>query len=181
MLRSSVSKEKFRAITLSNNGEYILASRNIVGVDNKAVIELWEIENDICLMKYSGHSQEKYVLRPIFGGKFEKYIVSGSENDKVYIWDRTTGEIVDDLEGHQNVTNGIVWSSNCPNYLFSCSYDQTIKVWGNNKEGAVVEIDQKYLVSENDDPSNLEIYNSDQSMNEEDSEAESNSDDSNMS
>lgn len=42
--------------------------------ENKAGIELWDLDLFSKIASYSGHAQEKYVLRPIFGGKFEKYI-----------------------------------------------------------------------------------------------------------
>lgn len=57
----------------------------------------------------------------------------------------------------------MVWSDVLPNYLFSSSFDHTIKVWGSTKDTTKVEIDQKYKVNENEDMESIDDE-SDQSM-----------------
>ncbi|CAI2385754.1 unnamed protein product [Moneuplotes crassus] len=166
-------KKKIRAITMSKDGQSLLVSKHASEEENKAVIELWDINNDTKLQKFVGHTQEKFILSPIFGGKFEKYVVSGSENDKVYIWDKSTGDIVETLEGHQNVVNSIAWEDKLPNYLFSCSYDQTIKIWINSTDKVQAEIEPKYLCNEEEIDSQMNDDDSDQSMIENESELES--------
>jgi len=56
--------------------------------------------------------------------------LSGSEDDKIYLWNRLNGDLLEKLEGHTDTVNGLAWSDLIPNYFFSCSDDQTIKIWG---------------------------------------------------
>ncbi|EMC93772.1 hypothetical protein BAUCODRAFT_26039 [Baudoinia panamericana UAMH 10762] len=52
------------------------------------------------LMKYVGAVQRDWVVRSAFGGAGENFVVSGSEDGKVYVWRRQTGALVARLDGH---------------------------------------------------------------------------------
>lgn len=49
---------------------------------------------------YAGHVNKEYCLFSTFSVTGGKYIVSGSEDKLVYLWDLQTKEIVQKLEGH---------------------------------------------------------------------------------
>lgn len=148
-------KKKIRAMKLSSDGQYLLVSKNQEDNEPKSIIELWDIENDSPIQKYSGHTQEKNVLAPSFGGKNEQYIVSGSEDDKIYIWARDSGELLETLTGHQNVANSVTWAKHLPNLIFSCSFDQTIKIWSTSSDFQV-KVEEKYLFDEEEMDSAME-------------------------
>ena len=57
-----------------------------------------------------------------------KYIVSGSDDKTIKIWDFKTAECLNTLEGHEDSVNSIAISSD-GKYIVSGSGDKTIKIW----------------------------------------------------
>lgn len=79
---------------------------------------------------YTGHKNEKYCIFANFSVTGGKWIVSGSEDNLVYIWNLQTKEIVQKLQGHTDV----VISTAChptENIIASAALenDKTIKLW----------------------------------------------------
>ncbi|CAB1332818.1 unnamed protein product [Coregonus sp. 'balchen'] len=87
-------------------------------------------DNPPCLKTYTGHKNEKYCIFANFSVTGGKWIVSGSEDNMVYIWNLQTKEIVQKLQGHTDV----VISTAChptENIIASAALenDKTIKLW----------------------------------------------------
>jgi WD40 repeat protein len=57
-----------------------------------------------------------------------RYVVSGSKDETLRVWDLTTGETKRTLQGH---TNGVSAVAVTPDsrYVVSGSYDKTLRVW----------------------------------------------------
>lgn len=135
-------------VKFSPNGKYILAAT----LDN--TLKLWDYSKGKCLKTYTGHKNEKYCIFANFsvtGGKVRtnyfcsffsihllmnhfgsdfQWIVSGSEDNMVYIWNLQSKEVVQRLQGHTDVvlctachpTENIIASAALEN-------DKTIKLW----------------------------------------------------
>ncbi|KRY34450.1 WD repeat-containing protein 5 [Trichinella spiralis] len=127
----------------SPNGKYILAATMdrlqtliCLTIHNKcffSVIKLWDFNKGKCLKQYSGHKNEKYCIVANFSVTGGKWIVSGSEDGMVYIWNLQSKEIVQKLSGHTDVvlctachpTENLIASGALEN-------DKTIKAWISN-------------------------------------------------
>ena len=57
-----------------------------------------------------------------------KYIVSGSRDRTIKIWDLTIGILIKTLEGHTDIVNSVKFSPD-GSFIASGSRDKTIKIW----------------------------------------------------
>jgi WD40 repeat protein len=61
-----------------------------------------------------------------------RYIVSGSEDETVRVWERDTGKEVQKLTGHHDWVNSVAVTPD-GRYIVSGSADQTVRVWSIDK------------------------------------------------
>ena len=93
-----------------------------------------------------------------------KYVVSGSSDETIKLWDIKTGEVIRTFEGHTSYVSSVAVTSN-GKYVVSGSWDETIKLW-DIKTGEIIKEfkghtsyvssvavtpDGKYIVSGSDD------------------------------
>ncbi|CAK8565429.1 unnamed protein product [Lathyrus sativus] len=120
--------EEDQAITsfsLSKDSRFLLV--NLLNQE----IHLWNIEGDPKLVsKYKSHKRSRFIIRSCFGGYQQSFIASGSEDSQVYIWHRSSGELVDALPGHSGAVNCVSWNPANPHMLASASDDSTVRIWG---------------------------------------------------
>lgn len=77
-----------------------------------------------------GHTNKKYCIFATFSVTNGKYIVSGSEDGAVYLWDLQARNIVQKLEGHTDAvlavcchpTDNMIASGGLEN-------DRTVRIW----------------------------------------------------
>mmetsp|Transcript_13663 Transcript_13663/g.36787 ORF Transcript_13663/g.36787 Transcript_13663/m.36787 type:complete len:732 (-) Transcript_13663:281-2476(-) len=116
------------------------------------VIRLWDIAARRVAQRYLGHSQGRFVVRSCFGGQSEEFVISGSEDAKVYIWHRHYGSLLQVLLGHAATVNSVCWAilprrvgsgsddgfyeSDVAELLISASDDHSLRVWGPSQEPA---------------------------------------------
>ncbi|KEH33653.1 putative transcription factor WD40-like family [Medicago truncatula] len=113
------------SFSLSKDSRFLLV--NLLNQE----IHLWNIEGDLKLVgKYKSHRRSRFVIRSCFGGLKQSFIASGSEDSQVYIWHRSSGDLVDALPGHSGAVNCVSWNPANPHMLASASDDRTVRIWG---------------------------------------------------
>ncbi|XP_051141887.1 COMPASS-like H3K4 histone methylase component WDR5B [Andrographis paniculata] len=108
----------------SPNGKFILVST----LDDN--LRLWNYSTGKFIKFYTGHVNKVYCIMSAFSVTGEKYIVSGSEDHCVYLWDLQGKNLVQKLEGHTDTvicvtchpTQNMIVSGGLDN-------DKTIRVW----------------------------------------------------
>lgn len=128
-----VTREKLRefemlenkptSLSISSCGTSMLVSMN----ENK--ICLMDIDTGEVLHRYDGQKQVNYIIRSAFGGANENFVVSGSEDSRVYIW-RSNGHLVEALEAHRpGCVNCVEWHPRDPTVFASAGDDRTVRIW----------------------------------------------------
>eukprot|EP01132_Coremiostelium_polycephalum_P004785 gene4785-5968_t len=122
----TISTEEFpiSSVSLTNDCRFIIASStdHCVRLIDRNTMETFK--------EYKGHKNSVYKInsRATFD---DRLIVSGSEDNNVYLWKMLDAKILTTLTGHTN----IVTSIDChPSRLqiLSASMDGTVRVWGTN-------------------------------------------------
>ncbi|XP_059660199.1 WD repeat-containing protein WDS homolog isoform X2 [Cornus florida] len=143
-LISIFSEKEIRILNVGTNAERVISEEHpitslSVSGDSKVFIvnlnsqeiHMWDVAGKWEKpLKYEGHKQHKYVIRSCFGGLNSSFIVSGSENSQVYIWNRRSSNPIEVLSGHLKTVNCVSWNPRKPQMLASASDDETIRIWG---------------------------------------------------
>jgi len=80
------------------------------------------------LRKYEGHCSVSTIKGVNFYGPNSEYVMSGSDDACIYIWERKSGKLVRILEGHKNIVNCVIWHPSSP-LIASSGIDNIIKLW----------------------------------------------------
>ncbi|CAD5169371.1 unnamed protein product [Musa acuminata subsp. malaccensis] len=121
-------EQTITSFSLSEDDNFLLV--NLINQE----IHLWNIRNDPKLVTtYKGHKRSRFLIRSCFGGLEQAFIASGSEDSQVYIWHRSTGDLLEALPGHSGTVNCVSWNPSNPHMLASASDDHTIRIWGLSK------------------------------------------------
>ncbi|OCF31690.1 hypothetical protein I316_06697 [Kwoniella heveanensis BCC8398] len=94
-------------------------------------IQVWSIDPGLkYLRKHSGHVQGRFLIRSCFGGPKDGFVLSGSEDGHVYVWQGASQNPLEVLSGHVGVVNSVAWNPVAARRIFaSCSDDNTIRIW----------------------------------------------------
>ncbi|ODV88979.1 hypothetical protein CANCADRAFT_132560 [Tortispora caseinolytica NRRL Y-17796] len=92
-------------------------------------IHLWDIEKIQLVRKYVGQRQGHFIIRSCFGGPSQNFVASGSEDSRVYIWNREYGTLIDTLPGHVGTVNCVAWNPKDPEMFASAGDDHVIRIW----------------------------------------------------
>lgn len=111
------------SLSLTRDGQFAL-----VNVQDCQELHLWDLNKLEIVHKYSGQKQLTYIIRSTLGGHHESFVLSGSEDNRVYIWSRENESLLEVLEGHTNTVNCVSWCPIEPMQFVSASDDHTIRV-----------------------------------------------------
>lgn len=106
-----------RSIAFSPNGKYI------VSVSGKS-LKKWDIK--------TGEKVSSFVDSATIGSVSfspdSRYILGGTSENIIKLWDSQTGEIIRTFTGHKEWVNSVAFSPD-GRYALSGSWDQTVKLW----------------------------------------------------
>jgi len=95
-----------------------------------AELQMWDLQTARMTRKFTGQRQGSHIIRSCFGGAANNFVVSGSEDAKVYVWHRDSGVLLEILEGHgPGSVNSVVWHPHEANVFATCSDDRTVRIW----------------------------------------------------
>lgn len=113
------------SLALSSDGRRLLINCN------PAEVQLWAIEPQFrFIRKFTGHVQNHFLVRSSFGAPKDKFILSGSEDGSVYVWQGESSEPFEVLAGHNETVNAVAWNPvSSRKIIASCSDDWTVRIW----------------------------------------------------
>ena len=168
IITSEGSQNVYANISKKDKGKYLIYSTS--PPNQKSKIILYNLSTKLVEEKYTGFSQKYMIIKCCFSGPDDKFILSGSEDFIIYLWERGIGENPKyKFKGHFGIVNTIdMWGND---FIISGSDDKNIKIWFNKSENLEIifeknkenkceikenEIDKKFLEAMNEDNDNSE-------------------------
>ncbi|KAF2403111.1 WD repeat-containing protein-like protein [Trichodelitschia bisporula] len=119
---------RMTSVRISSDSKHMLVGMN----PNR--IRLLVIDTGECVRTFEGHKQTHYMIRSGFGGANEGFVVSGSEDKKIYVW-RTTGHPVEELTAvDSGCVNAVSWHPQNPRIFASAGDDGRVRIWSTTPE-----------------------------------------------
>lgn len=153
------------SLFLSNDGQSLLIGTN--SNENADMqdpeMHIWNLKSMKIEQTFKGFKQTRYIIRGCFGGHNQMLVLSGSEDNLVYMWERKTGKLLAQLEGHSNTVNTISCSEVNGNLFATGSDDQSILVssafpYTNEREGLDFAVDHAVRFSKWIEAETNQIY-----------------------
>ncbi|EPS34943.1 hypothetical protein PDE_09908 [Penicillium oxalicum 114-2] len=117
-------QSKATSVTISQDSKHMLVNL----ADGE--IQLIDMDTTAVVRRFRGHQQGNFVIRSVFGGAAENFVVSGSEDSKIYVWHKENGTLVETLEAHtKECVNSISWSPVNPGMFVSAGDDKTVRMY----------------------------------------------------
>jgi COMPASS component SWD3 len=134
------------SVKFSPNGKMVLAAT----LDS--CVRLWDYVNGRCVKTYQGHKNAKYSINATFGtysmhpklsaedpNRDDKpavtesdpewaFVICGSEDGRIHLWDVSSKETLQILDGHKGVVLGVDVGLK-DQTIVTCGLDRTVQVW----------------------------------------------------
>ncbi|TMS36140.1 hypothetical protein L596_003385 [Steinernema carpocapsae] len=92
-------------------------------------LRLWDLRTRQFIRTFFGSIHGEYVIFPTFGGDQEHFIATGSEDNKVLVWNKEHEQPIKILAGHTGTVNAVSWNPRYHDMLASASDDGTVRIW----------------------------------------------------
>ena len=111
-------------LSKSDKGKYLIYN---ISKDKPRII-LYDLIQKKVDEIFSGHTQKLMIIKCSFGGDKDQFILSGSEDYTVYVWERGLSMLPKyKFKDHLGVVNGVeMWYND---FIISVSDDKTVKIW----------------------------------------------------
>ncbi|KAK9757313.1 hypothetical protein RND81_01G155600 [Saponaria officinalis] len=107
---------------------------------NLEQVQVYDLASMSCSYVLAGHSGIILCLDTCIGSSGSTYIVTGSKDNSVRLWDTETRECIGVGIGHLGAVGAVAFSKKQRNFFVSGSSDHTLKVW--SFEGLIVNSDK---------------------------------------
>ncbi|KAB8234827.1 WD40-repeat-containing domain protein [Aspergillus alliaceus] len=122
-------KSKPTSVAVSRDSRHMLVNLS------EGQIQLIDIDTTDVIRRFQGQKQGSFVIRSTFGGAAENFVVSGSEDSRVYVWHKENGTLVETLEGHiSGCVNAISWNPTNPRLFASAGDDCLVRIWTRERD-----------------------------------------------
>ncbi|KAJ5919605.1 hypothetical protein N7454_009440, partial [Penicillium verhagenii] len=119
---------KATSLAISRDSKHMLVNLK------EGEIHLIDLETAGVVRRFKGHKQGQCVVRSTFGGAGENFVVSGSDDSKIYIWHKENGSLVETLDGHsKGCVNSISWNPADPTMFASAGDDRAVRIWSRDR------------------------------------------------
>ncbi|EST05149.2 WD40 repeat [Kalmanozyma brasiliensis GHG001] len=123
-LGSIYLREEVVSLAVSRDSQYALINVR----PNE--LQMWDISRQCLVRRFNGHKLSQHVIGCGFGGIDENFVISGSEDAKIYIWHRASGRLIETLTGHEiGSVNAVAWHPKDALTVASCGDDHTVRIW----------------------------------------------------
>lgn len=122
-------QEDFQIMSMTLNQS---STQVLVNVASQG-IHLWDLKDKVLVQKFQGSVHNSFLSYSSFGGANETYVASGSEDNRVYIWNVRKEQPIQILEGHTRSVTCVSWNPEHHGMIVSASDDGTLRVWGPSK------------------------------------------------
>jgi WD40 repeat protein len=111
------------SLAISQDSRQLLVNKG----DSEA--QLIDMVTRSTVQKFLGHGIDRCVIRASFGGANDSFVMSGSEDGKVFIWHKNIGAAVERLSTSSNKRcNSVVWNPTDPYMLASGGDDGKVRM-----------------------------------------------------
>ncbi|KAI0408065.1 WD40-repeat-containing domain protein [Xylaria palmicola] len=120
-------KQRLTSISISQNSRHLLVNQT------NGVAQLIDLALRTPIQHYTGHVGGEFVIRASLGGAHEMFVISGSEEGSIHIWNKSTAQCIHKMAAHVPRCNSVAWCPTNPTLFASCGDDGKIKIWSNER------------------------------------------------
>lgn len=118
------------SLTVDPSSRYLLAN-----LFRDREVQLLDFHQGTVTRQFRGSRQDGFLIRSTFFGVDQSLVLSGSEDPRIYVWDRGSGALVDILEGHESrCISSVTPNPRNPDMFASSGDDCTVRIWVRKRE-----------------------------------------------